>query len=172
MNIHNVMAQMFTNYIGPGSSEENIANFKSEFPEIVEKYNIESVADAGCGLGWIRKECDKLGVEYSGYDILERENATLLDITSEVIDKVDLIICRDVLLHVTTELAHSAIDNFKKSGSKYLLTTSWYNANNESRPKDFGSGINSFIDIVHILGLPLEKIEEPESGRFMGLWKL
>ena len=110
-------------------------------------------------------------IEYKGFDILERENAIIFDITTEVLPPADLIVCRDVLLHLTDNLASDAVENFYKSGSKYLLSTSWYKAT--SRPNDFnGHVINAFIDLIPIMGDPLYRIEEPLDERFVGLWSL
>ena len=171
-DLENIMRDSFTNYIGPGSNEDRIIPFKEEFPEIIKKYLIGSVNDAGCGLGWIKAECMKLGVKYSGFDILPREGAKVLDITSEVMPKADLIICRDVLFHLTNDLIEDALGDFKKSGI-YLLATSHYGVSNETRPDSYeGHIINNFVDLEKILGTPLDKIEEPIDNRYMGIWKL
>ena len=166
-----IMAAAFSNYIGPGSSDKNKTFFKEQFPRIAEEYGIKSVNDAGCGLGWIKGVCE--GIEYNGFDILPRENYVILDITSEVMPKADLIICRDVLFHLTNKLVTKAISNFKESGSRYLLATSCYNADNKKRSNEFnGTVIQSVLDLTEMLGQPLNKIEEHGLDRFMGLWKL
>jgi len=62
---------------------------------------------------------------------------------------------------------------FRESGSKYLLATSCYDADNKSRPRSFGrTAIQSTLDLVEMLGEPVDKIEEPGLQRFMGLWEL
>lgn len=170
VELQNVMATMFTNYIGPGAEEAHTVNFRKRYPEIIEKYGIKSVNDAGCGLGWVKDAAD---IDYKGFDILKRENATILDFTDEIMPEADLIVCRDVLLHLPSPLVLKAIENFRKS-SKYLLASSHYDADNEKLPEEMG-GYNSLISLVDApfnLGEPLEKIEEPMDNRFMGLWKL
>ena len=168
-DLRSIMSKEFTNYIGSGSSASHIVDFKEAFPGILKKYKIKSVNDAGCGLGWVRNECN--GIDYSGFDILKREGAEILDITSEVMPKADLILCRDVMLHLTNDLARKAIDNFKQSG-KYLLATS-YKVSNHARPAKYnGSVINSFINLTEFLGTPITKIVEPIDNRYIGLWEL
>ena len=171
--LRDTMATMFTNYIGPtsdGAHKAAIENFKERYPEILEKYDIKSVNDAGCGLGWVRELSD---VEYRGFDILKRDNATVLDFTDEIMPVADLIVCRNVLLHLPENLVLAAIENFRLS-AKYLLASSHYDANNSKRPNDIGQH-NSKISLVHPpynLGEPIEKIEEPLRNKFVGLWLL
>jgi hypothetical protein len=49
------------------------------------------------------------------------------DITHDLLPKADLILCRDCFVHLSFADIHAAISNFKKSGSKYLLTTTFTN---------------------------------------------
>jgi hypothetical protein len=62
-----------------------------------------------------------------------------LDIASEVLPKVDVILCRDCLVHFSFEDASNAIRNFKRSGSIYLLTTTFirFPANVDIRTGDW-----------------------------------
>ena len=168
-SLKKIMTHSFAHYIGPGSDEKNRKEFIKHFPEILERYDIKSVNDAGCGDQWIKPLCP----EYRGFDIVERDAAIILDITSDVMPKADLIVCRDVLFHLTSNLVIKAINKFVESGSRYLLATSCYDAN-KKRPIRFESNIaiNSRLDLVPIMGEPLSKIEEPFDRRFLGLWKL
>ena len=131
-NLKEIMESTFANYIGPGSAESHTAYFKEHFPDIIKKYNIKSVNDAGCGLGWTKEVCE--GIKYSGFDINKRDGATILDITEEIMPKADLIICRDVMRHLTNDLIDKTIKNFKES-AKYLYATSDYSAAKSIRPK-------------------------------------
>ena len=49
----------------------------------------------------------------------------VMDITVDALPKVDLIINRDCLVHLSNENIFKFIANIKKSGSKYLLVTSF-----------------------------------------------
>jgi len=166
-----IMQAAFSDYIGPGSSMHNQRFMKDGLPEILTKYKIKSVNDAGCGLGWVGDLL--IGIDYTGFDIVNRSDSTCLDITSEVMPKADLIICRDVLFHLSNCDARKALENFKASNSKYLLATSSDDAINKDRPRNYcGAVINSIINLVDFLGEPIEKIEEEGLQRYMGLWKL
>ena len=48
-----------------------------------------------------------------------------LDLLNDVLPSVDLIICRDCLFHFPNADIEKALSNIKKSGSKFLLTTSF-----------------------------------------------
>jgi len=60
-----------------------------------------------------------------------------LDIANESLPNSDLIFCRDCLVHLSFDDAKKIISNFKKSGAKYLLTTSFVDRNSN---KDLGAG--------------------------------
>jgi len=76
------------------------------------------------------------GINYIGADIVEdliienREkfpnvNFQHLDLVNSNLPKVDLIIARDVLVHMTYDVIQKAIENIVRSGAKYLLTTTF-----------------------------------------------
>jgi hypothetical protein len=97
----------------------------------------------------------------------------VLDITKDKIPTVDLILCRDCLIHLSLKYMADAIYNFKSSGSKYLLATT-YTLTHKNR--DIATGdcrfINLQIEPFH-LPEPLDVIvEEPENGKCLALWCL
>lgn len=49
----------------------------------------------------------------------------VLDITDDEISTVDLILCRDCLVHFSFREISSALENIKTSGSTYVLTTTF-----------------------------------------------
>lgn len=48
-----------------------------------------------------------------------------MDISKDGLPKADMILCRDCLVHFSFEDILSAIRNFKRSGSQYILTTTF-----------------------------------------------
>jgi hypothetical protein len=122
---------------GPGSTMEITAVIRKQLPLIIEKYAIRSMLDAPCGdYNWMKtveKTCD-----YIGGDIVveviennqklyasEKVKFKQMDITKDILPVVDLIFCRDCLQHLSYANVHRALRNFKNSGSKYLLVTSY-----------------------------------------------
>jgi len=108
---------------GAGSELRNTTNVKSSLLEIVKKYKVKTVVDAGAGdLNWMKHmEWD---VQYQGYDLYPRHESVIqFDLTKETLPKSDLILCRHVLNHLSPDYAQKCIDNFSKSESKYLAVT-------------------------------------------------
>ena len=124
---------------GIGSSKKATKTIRKHIKKIIKEYDIKSIADCGCGdFNWMKLIINKLGVRYTGIDIVDdlvEQNNILFstdnisfvvgDITSDIIPKSDLIIARDVLVHFSFDNIKNAISNFSKSGSKYLLLTSF-----------------------------------------------
>jgi hypothetical protein len=103
-----------------------------------QKFEIKTFLDVPCGdYNWM-KEVNKYNIVYIGGDIvcelIEQNNLKyqdknisfkVIDITKDILPTVDMIFCRDCLQHLSDENTFKALRNFKKSGPKYLLTTSY-----------------------------------------------
>ena len=94
--------------------------------------------DAPCGDFHWMKEIQLGDVEYIGVDIvsdaIEKAKKTystylrtfrLIDIIEDELPRVDLIFCRDALVHFPYREVRLTLMNFKRSGSAYLLTTTF-----------------------------------------------
>lgn len=128
---------------GSGSERPRMKNVRLGFERLTDELMIRSVLDAPCGdFNWM-KDANLSGIDYVGGDIVEQlvgfnvhrygspaRRFTVLDITRDSLPKVDLILCRDALVHFSDLHAAQAIQNFKKSGSKYLLTTTFTDTEN------------------------------------------
>jgi hypothetical protein len=126
---------------GPGSSIRYTENLRSKLPLLIEQFNIKTIIDAPCGdFNWMKLVIPMLNVEYIGGDIvpeLIKSNRDLykinnvrfeeIDITTDTLPEVDLMICRDCLFHLSDESIYLFLNNFVKSNIKYLLTTTHYN---------------------------------------------
>ena len=123
---------------GRGSKYEFTHSLREELPKLFTKYQIKSILDIPCGdFNWM-KTIDLQNIDYIGADIVEElvkicvqkyssENISFktLDMSIDTLPKVDLILCRDGLGHLSESLALNTLQNFRKSGSKYLLATSF-----------------------------------------------
>jgi Methyltransferase domain len=122
---------------GGGSMIEGTITIRKQLPEIISKYDIKTMLDVPCGdYNWMKeveKNCNYIGGDIVS-EIVERnqklyssEKVTFkkIDITRDNLEKVDLIFCKDCLQHLSDENVKKAINNFKKSGSKFLLVTSY-----------------------------------------------
>ena len=121
---------------GLGSELKSTEVIRRELPELFKKFKIESVLDIPCGdFNWMQ-HVDMNNVNYIGGDIvdkmIESNNITfpnmdfrVLDLTESELPKVDLIFVRDLLGHFNYQNVNKALQNIIRSGSKYLLTTSF-----------------------------------------------
>ena len=123
---------------GTGSDEIQTTEVKLILKRIIQEYRISSILDIPCGdFNWI-KEIDLSPVAYLGADIVakiidvnnavhKKENIEFLqaDITTSKHPQVDLIFCRDCLVHFSYQDIEKAIKNLRLSQSKYLLTTTF-----------------------------------------------
>jgi hypothetical protein len=123
---------------GRGSDLSQVREVQAQLPLLLRKYDIKTMLDIPCGDFLWMKEIDLSGVQYIGADIVEElveSNITkygdkettfrVLDLTKDVLPEVDLIFCRDCLVHLSFDHINAAIKNIKSSKSKYLLTTSF-----------------------------------------------
>ncbi|MCX5921937.1 MAG: class I SAM-dependent methyltransferase, partial [Candidatus Dependentiae bacterium] len=129
---------------GPGSTLEQTKTIRDGVAKVVKTFNVRSVLDIPCGdFNWM-KHVDLDGVVYIGADLVKPmieennkrykdENRTFmqLDVTQDELPHVDLIFCRDLLVHLSVEDIIKAIKNFKRSGAKYVLTTTFVGRNRD-----------------------------------------
>jgi SAM-dependent methyltransferase len=120
---------------GPGSSLEQTIELREQLPRLFREYGIKTVLDIPCGdLNWMQRT-DLSDVEYIGADVVEelviknnkkfKMKFMCLDITKDPLPQVDLILCRDCLVHFSYLDVVSAIGNIIQSRSTYLLTTTF-----------------------------------------------
>ncbi len=121
---------------GEGSTYFETEKIRTNLPFVLSEYKISTFLDIPCGdCNWINK-IDFGDIKYLGADIVDElvnENINkfpakdflVLDITKDSIPKVDLIFSRDLFVHFSYESILMAIDNVKKSNSKYLMMTSF-----------------------------------------------
>ena len=123
---------------GPGSGVFNTQIIQKELPIVLKDIDANSLLDIPCGdFNWMKDVVLNVN-NYVGADIVgdiikannqqyrqEHRTFTLLDITSDDLPKADVVLCRDCLVHFSFQDISRAITNIKKSGSKYLLTTTF-----------------------------------------------
>lgn len=123
---------------GSGSAVDQTRAIRAQLPVLLRELKVASMLDLPCGdFGWMR-DVDLSGVEYWGGDIVadlvarhERDfggtgrHFAVLDLTRDPLPAVDLVFCRDCLVHLSMEHIRDAIANLKASGSRWLLTTTF-----------------------------------------------
>jgi SAM-dependent methyltransferase len=123
---------------GKGSSILQTWKIRNALPGLLEAYQIRSMLDLPCGDFHWMKELDLHGLDYTGADIVPQliaENVArygapgrrfiTLDITTDDLPKVDLLLCRDCWVHLNYSDIADAIANVRRSGITYLLATTF-----------------------------------------------
>lgn len=180
---------------GKGSGLRETPIIRSILPDVLKKINAKSLLDAGCGDFFWMKELDLSCLDlYIGADIvadvIEQNNQKYgntkrrfieLDITSDSIPQVDIVLCRDCLQHLSNEDIFKAINNLKKSKSTYLLASNaWTKNQNFNIPQDpklaltwrvTGNGRNLQLPPFNF-PKPLDIIIEGFEGKCLALWAI
>ncbi|MBL7827449.1 MAG: class I SAM-dependent methyltransferase [Saprospiraceae bacterium] len=158
---------------GATSGVAATSELRTELQQLFTNLNIRSVLDIPCGDFVWMKEMDLSAVQYTGADIVQtmvddnnRRYAApnihfeCLDLTHSDLPRVDLVLCRDCLVHLSFEHIRQAILNLKKSGSTWLLCTSfvenrfnydikdglWRTLNMQKAPFCFPNPVKTMID--------------------------
>ena len=174
---------------GIGSTVAATAAVRRELPGFLEALGIRTVLDAACGdYNWFRHVPLSLD-QYIGVDIVEplitanqayagaRVSFQRLDIRVDPLPKVDLIFCRDTLVHMSYHDIQATLRNFVLSGSPYVLMTTFPRYLNEDlrgniiwRPLNFE--LPPFNLPKPLLFLNEECSEDKYDDKGLGLWRL
>ena len=178
---------------GKGSDLENTGVIAAELERILSKYRIWSMLDIPCGdFSWMQR----VNLEdraYFGADIVaaliadnreryydrERDvNFEVLDLREDSLPVVDLVFCRDGMVHLPNRMVWDCLRNIIGSGSRYLMATTFPDHAN----RDIAEGGWRPINLERppfSFPPPLEFVFENytgDNGRFtdkgMGLWEI
>jgi hypothetical protein len=144
-NPQNVFSRIYqTNYWGDASSASGTGSnlietevIRATLPRWLAELECRTMLDIPCGDLYWMKLLD-LDVDYTGADIVPeliarntelyagpRRNFRQLDLTTDALPAVDLIFCRDCLVHLSFAHLRQAIANIRRSGARYLMTTTF-----------------------------------------------
>ena len=174
---------------GPGSNLAMTEAVRARLPQLVQDTGVRSMLDIPCGdYNWMKH----LGLEldYIGGDIVPeliaqnqarygggRKTFVVLDLLRDELPRVDLVLCRDCLIHFSVRNIRRTIRNIKKSGSTYLLTTTHVErATNEDIPTGAWRPINlqrppfNFPSPLKFLNEECPRDHSRDKG--LGLWKI
>lgn len=180
---------------GGGSNLINTEVIRSELPKLLFDLGARSLFDIPCGdFNWM-KHVNIDSCTYIGADIVEdliicnnekfggdtngRRKFVLIDVTHDPLPTVDLILCRDCLVHFSFEDIFKALNNVKASNSKYLLTTTYTRRTSnkdiltgEWRPLNLQAAPFSFPPPIKIINENYNDGGSKYSDKSLGLWKI
>ncbi|CAE7402991.1 unnamed protein product [Symbiodinium pilosum] len=180
---------------GPGSSLASTAKVRPFLRDVFDKLAIQTFLDVPCGdMTWM-PHVNLTGVDYMGGDIsssLVADNLAsfaadprfankfaVFDITCMIPPKVDMIHTRDVFIHLDSDHSLKALQNFEKSGSKYIAIPHWPSSrggSNVFHPN--GSAYENYHTFnLHLppfcLPAPLYSVQNGGGATgVVGVWKL
>lgn len=178
---------------GLGSEDLATAAIRDALPPLLQRLGARSLLDAPCGdAGWISRM--KLDLDYAGVDIvpslIQANNQRVArgeligrflvaDITRDALPHADVILCRDCLVHLSFDNIARAAANFRASGARFLLATTFpeWDANRDCEDGDW----RALNMTKPPFGWPAprelidERCEEGGGGwrdKSLGLWRL
>lgn len=172
-------------FCGWGSSMFATRIVRQELPKIFEQFQIKSMLDIPCGdFHWMKNV--PLDLEYIGADIVKKlveENKRkyetdkreflYLDIIKDDLPQVDLIFCRDCLIHLSNAQVLNALKNIKRSGSTYLMTTCYLGTKKNTDIKVGGfHPLNLLIEPFNLPRPIFILNERIERDKNLVLWKI
>jgi len=172
---------------GRGSTMSATVALRSELPETLRCLDARNLLDIGCGdFNWMREvdlPCSYVGVDIVP-DIIEANTDRygsasrrflVLDAVAEPLPSADVVLCREVLFHLSLRDATDLLRNVRGSGARYLLATTdptvafnadiptgaWRDINLELSPYGLGERVGALSDN-----------EAQNPNRILGLWHL
>jgi len=123
---------------GPGSTRARAAQFLPDLLDLLTDLKVATLLDAPCGdFNWAAPIAGAVD-RYIGVDIvpelvecLRRDHSTdtctflCADLAHDDLPHADLILCRDCLVHFSFQDIGRAVNNMRRSGAQYLLTTTF-----------------------------------------------
>lgn len=178
---------------GPGSSLKVTELLREQLPTLFKQLNIKTLVDSPCGdVNWFVRMEHQLDV-YMGFDIVpeiiaqnnEKMQAHLNyffktgNIIKDVLPRADAIFCRDCLVHMPFKEIFCSIANFKKSGSKYLIMTTFPEKERQVdsrmggwRPLNFQIAPFNFPPPIYLIRERVKNEADPYNDKSMGVWEL
>jgi len=178
---------------GSGADPDQTETIIQELPALLSELRVSTMLDLPCGdFHWMSKlDLKGLGIKYIGADIVKelvsqnkeyeshRISFVQANLLSDQLPTVDLVLCRDCLVHFSFADLRLALNNICRSGSTYLLTTTF---SAQLKNVDIATGgwraLNLQIEPFN-LSAPLRILVEnctEENGSFddksLGLWKV
>jgi hypothetical protein len=122
---------------GTGSLMSSTEKLREELPRVIAELECQSMLDAPCGdYSWMSQITWPEGFQYIGSDIVSDMITRLqeqwperdfrhMDIINDPLPQVDIMLCRDCLIHFPWADIRRTVENVVRSGIRYLATTSY-----------------------------------------------
>jgi len=178
---------------GGGSTLAYTKNLCFILPTLFKDFKIKSIVDVPCGDFHWMSQVDLSEIDnYTGMDIVapligdnkkkhmsEKRTFLQADATVTVPPQSDLILCRDLFIHLTLADIKRVLQNFKKSGSRYLLINTYMvgkNTNLSQGRNMYGRPVDLQAAPFHF-PKPIKVIDEQQKWaktirKVLALWEI
>ncbi|MFS8979366.1 glycosyltransferase [Cupriavidus necator] len=190
-------AQLYRQYrdesvSGPGSSRQQTQELRERLPLLLAHLGIRSLLDAPCGdFNWMQHVA--LGLDrYVGADIMTGmidehlwrhrragRQFICVDLLGGALPQCDAIFCRDLLPHLSFAEIGAVLENFRRSGATYLITTTFTGhrqnvdtAGGQWRTIDLNSTPFGFPPPLLIVNEKCTEAGATFGDKSLGVWRL
>ncbi|HEX3376787.1 MAG TPA: class I SAM-dependent methyltransferase, partial [Candidatus Acidoferrales bacterium] len=161
---------------------------RKDLPNLLAALSARSILDIPCGdFQWMKDV--NLGIErYIGADIVlplietnrrefgDRGEFLHLDLLRDRLPSVDIIFCRDCLVHLSFKEIHLALQNVKRVSPKYFVTTTFpFQQKNYDTVTPYWRALNmclspfNFPEPVHLIK-DFSDTQQNDQGKYLGVW--
>jgi len=177
---------------GIGSSLQQTKEIIQTLPSVFKKYSINSMLDIPCGdFNWmeninfskttyiggdiVSEIVDDNNEKYSSRNIRFKQ----INLIEDELPKVNLIFCRDCLVHLSFDDVLKSIENIKNSSSIYLMTTTFTRQQSNKdihtggwRPLNLQLEPFNFPKPVYLLNEKCTEMDGLFKDTSLGLWEI
>lgn len=172
---------------GPGSELAATDTIRARLPELFAQLGASSVVDVGCGDFTWMQHVDMPGIDYTGVDIVppvieanEKHFGTVtrsflcIDAVTEDIPRADVVLCREVLFHLSFEDGLRLLEQIRRSDARALIATSDTSTSFNSNIRTGDFRVVNLRKRPYHLARPNVWIadEAVAAGRGLGVWTL
>jgi SAM-dependent methyltransferase len=176
---------------GAGSNENTTQKIKYELQGFFKKKKIQSILDIPCGDWKWMSTMDFQQVNYIGCDVVKemieknsrlyaRDNIKFMvkSLIDDDLPNADLIIVRDLLVHLDTSDILKCLENIKRNNFEYIAITNYPTLKSQHKDKILGDKwrpINlsmepfSLIDPEYNLD-DTSMIQDHDKGKYLSVW--
>lgn len=143
---------------GTGSTMAFTEPLRGNLKSFLEKHNLKSMLDAPCGdYSWMSKTELPENFKYIGADIVQslvdsnKENYPgvefyCIDLAKDALPDVDVLFCRDCLIHLSIADIKLVFGNIAKSNIQYIMLTNYHAPSMGDIPTGGFRGTNFTVD--------------------------
>jgi len=176
---------------GTGSSLQQTAHITAKLPAIMNELNVSSLLDIPCGDFYWMRHVDFAAMTYIGADIVEdlirqnKEHETdkksfiHRDVMTGELPAVDVIFCRDCLVHFSEQHVWRALQNIARCNAKFLITTTFTHRTNAKkietgqwRPLNLQAAPFALPKPIQLIDEKCTQDDGAYPDKMLGIWTL